>query len=149
MQTMVGMFTQLAPRIEKWTVARMLHAFYKENVYKASQRMGVRVPMWHTHEIYDHFFSHTLAPEVWLMTQLEEYGRISQMLTLSCAERTAGGSGIRPAEKILAIKLRVDAHIRALRREPLDDHNFRAQEGSIDLGDAGEVFARYRDFKRV
>ena len=154
MQTMQRMFNDLAPRMEKWTVARLLHAYYKETVYKPGlihkeRDSSVPVPVkWHTVEIYEHFYQHSYAPEVWLLNQIAEYEALSRMLYLQCAAKTDGGSGAEPCERIIAAKLRVDAHIRALRKEPLDDHNFRSGEGGMDVHSAGAAFAPFRAWKR-
>jgi len=144
---LVQLFCDQAPRLERWTLARMLHLFYKESIYLPLKRTGKRVPMWHTHEIYVHFYHHGYSPEVYLMNQIDEYTELSHLLYKAAATRTSGGSGAMPDLKVIATKIRVDQLLDKLRRGKPDEYSFHNSDVTIDLEEGGKPVSGHGSFK--
>lgn len=146
------LFRELCPTTDRVTLAHLLHSLYLATIYEPLMREWKppepKPVRWHKRDIYTHFWHHTKDPEVYLLNQLDEYEQLSKLLYLSCVAETESGSGVVPLEKTIMAKLRVDGHIKALRKERLEEHNFRQGEDAIDLSKAGNFFAPFRAFKR-
>jgi hypothetical protein len=147
MQGLVRLFTNICATMSQWAVARMCHAYYKDQIYNECRRRGARVPMWHTCQIYEHFFRHINSPEVYLLNQISQYAQLSDMLYGMTASRVEGGSGVEAQLPIIALKLRVDDYMRKLQREDVTTFAFHNPNVSVDLSHAGAHIPPHRAFR--
>jgi len=149
MRDLIQMYVDLSPTLEPWTVASMCHQFYKTAIYDEKKRQGITVPMWHTKEIYEHFYHHGLDPTTFLMQQIREWREISTMLYRSSASRVLGGSGAVPEKENIALKLRVDAHLRNLWRHNIAESNFHNTGAAPDPQEIGKHVPAHRNFRNA
>lgn len=124
-----------------------IHRYYKQAIYEPlKQDTNTRVPMWHTHEIYVHFYHHGHAPQTYLLRQIAQYETLSQALYGSCFTRTTGGSGVRPALDVMAAKIRVDTLLDKYRKNRTDEYNFHNPGMPVVTESAGDHLSRYGMF---
>jgi hypothetical protein len=147
MHGLVQLFSAMCVSMAPWAVARMCHAYFKDQIYNECLRRGTPVPMWHTCQIYEHFFNHVNSPHVYLLKQINEYAQMSSMLYAMTASRVEGGSGVEAQLSVIALKLRVDERLGKLRKEDVTTHNFHNPDMNVDLRHAGAYFPPYRAFR--
>jgi hypothetical protein len=146
MNSLMRIFDDLYGKIDSRVLARMCHAYFMKEVYKPLSLRGVKIHLWRTKQIYEHFTKHQLEPRVMLAQQIVAYNRISAALELTTFERTEGGSGVKPNKDNLAMKLRVDAHVLKLYAMDPGKLNFHNPTCKIDFGQMGLLMGPYRNF---
>lgn len=147
MHKLVQLFCASCASMTPWAVARECHAFYKSEIYEECLRRGTPVPMWHTCQIYEHFFNHVNSPHVYLLKQVSEYAQMSTMLYSMTASRVEGGSGVEAQIGIIALKLRVDERLCRLRKEDVTKYNYHNADVNVDLRHAGAYIPPHRNFR--
>ena len=146
MNNLIRIFDDLYGRIDARVLARMCHVFFMTEIYRPLRARGIRIRVWRTRQIHEHFTKHQLEPRVMLANQIGSYRRLSAALELTTFEQTAGGSRVKPNKDNLAMKLRVDAHLLRLYAMDPGKLNFHNPSCKIDFETMGLLMGPYRNF---
>ncbi len=152
-------WSDLFGRSSNWTAAKLVHLFFKHEIYSqlAARRNAAivrgdiehappMVAMWRTKEILIHYTRHQLDPRVHFKTTIERFRHISEMLYMTSCSKTAGGSGVAPVEKNIALMLRVEAQLMRMYSQSMTGLNFHNDEIEIDFRTMGALMGPYRRF---
>lgn len=80
MNLLIKLFEDNYGKTDNLVLARMCHEFFKKNIYEPMVRMNMRVQMWTTRHIYEHFLFHNQEPRIFLGETIKKYKRISEKL---------------------------------------------------------------------
>jgi hypothetical protein len=142
---LLKIFTDNFGRIHTKALARLMHQFFKHEIFLPLRAKGVDVPMWRTREIYVHFRDHQYDPSIFLVEQIDDYRAMSRALRGMSFAVTDSGT-LAGMDKTMAQLHRTNVHLLTLYKTNPDGLNFHNPVHKIEFDKMAKLMGPYRNF---
>jgi hypothetical protein len=123
-------------------LARVVHCFYKKEIYEPSNRLGRTLPMWRTYEILKHIEDHSIEPRIFIGESIRSlskmYSAYKTMVFKDCKLKN-GHSRKAGIERNVRTLLSLNKRMGELYRMNPKAMNFYNNDCTINLEAAGKL----------
>jgi hypothetical protein len=142
---LLRIFDELYTRMDNIALARIMHVYFKNEIYLPLRRRGLNVPMWRTRQIHEHFFCHILDPRITIGEQIRDYIELRRALKTCTFTRSSNET--KYDKDGVNLLRSVDAQLIRLYTMDTDKMNFANPDCFIDFAATGKRINPYRNFR--